>query len=69
MPLLGMSCLNCGAFGMRYTSDRSGNVRRYVCYKCDAKFLATIKGLRSGSAVGEPRHLEPEDFHWVKILE
>ena len=66
--MLAIRCPECDDNWMRYTSDRSGNVRRYVC-KCGVKWLATFKGLKCGSVMSEPKNCDMEDFHWVKILE
>ena len=66
--MLRIKCPECGNNWMRYTTDRSGNVRRYVC-SCGVKWLATLKGLPCGSAISEPKNCGMDNFHWVKIFE
>ncbi len=63
-----IKCRECGGSDFPYKSDRSGNVRRYHCKDCGAVFIATIKGLKSGSAVSEPHNLKDEDLHWAKVV-
>ena len=60
-------CPGCGSpWGLKYTSDRTGNARRYVC-SCGAVFLATLKGLPSGSAMAEPKNVRQCDMTWTRV--
>ena len=57
------------SFTFRYVSDRSGNVRRYKCYKCGARFLAAWKGEPIRSLFKEPRNTSMEQWDWARIVE
>ena len=61
-------CPKCHSLDFNYTSDSSGNVRRYRCRGCDGVWLATVRGMPSGSAIGERQNLSSEDLEWVRVL-
>jgi len=61
-------CPDCDSYRFTYRSDRSGNVRRYGCKECGAVYVATIKDMRSKSAVSEPTNLNSEDLYWEKVV-
>lgn len=61
-------CPACRSFDFGYSSDRSGNVRRYVCKSCGGGWLATLKGMSSGSAMCEPKNMDSKNLEWVRIL-
>ena len=61
-------CLECASWRFRFKSDRTGNVRRYVCGDCGAVYIGTIKGLPCGSVISEPKNLSPDDLDWVRVL-
>lgn len=60
-------CPDCGsAWGMSYTSDRTGNARKYSC-RCGALFVAILRGLPSKSAVTEPKNVRQCDMVWTRM--
>jgi hypothetical protein len=60
-------CPDCGSsWGMRYTSDRTGNARRYAC-SCGAVFLATLKGMPSGSALADLGAVRQNEMTWTRV--
>lgn len=63
-----IQCPGCHNLHFSYTSDSSGNVRRYECKKCGGVWLATVRGMPSGSAMSEPQNLNSKDLEWVRVL-
>jgi hypothetical protein len=62
------TCPDCKRWAsMSYTSDRSGNVRRYKCSHCGAVFLATLKGLPLESCIGDKGQRSSDKFDWVRV--
>jgi DNA-directed RNA polymerase subunit RPC12/RpoP len=65
----GPKCKKCGKGPMSYTSDRTGNVRRYRCPACGSVWLATLKGMMSASVMGEPKGIQDNDVEWVRVIQ
>ena len=63
-----IQCPKCRNLNFNYTSDCSGNVRRYECKRCGGVWLATVKGMPLGSAMSERRNLDSRDLEWVRVL-
>lgn len=63
-----IKCPDCDSIEFNYRSDRSGNVRRYECKSCGSVYLATIKDMRSKSAMSEPKNLSSEGLFWEKVV-
>ena len=62
------TCPDCKRWAsMSYTSDRSGNVRRYKCSNCGSVFVATLKGLPLASCVGDSGRKDRNEFDWVRV--
>jgi DNA-directed RNA polymerase subunit M/transcription elongation factor TFIIS len=62
-----ITCPDCNAI-ITFKSDRTGNVRRYRCKVCDGEWIATVKGLKSKSAMSEPKNLGRDDMYWQRVL-
>jgi len=51
-----------------FTSDVTGNVRRYHCKACGGTWIVTLKGMPSSSVMAEPQNVQKKDMEWVKVL-
>ncbi len=65
---MGMKCPKCGKYPMCYTTDRSGNVRRYRCDYCAGVWIATLKDIPSKTAMFDSKVVSPNVFDWVRVL-
>jgi hypothetical protein len=61
-------CPNCGSWSFFYTSENTGNIRRYRCKDCNDMYLAAWKGPRITSVMGEPQNTRMEQWEWARII-
>jgi len=61
-------CPSCDSWGFVYTSESTGNIRRYRCLKCNDMYLATWKGTRITSVMNEPQNTRMEQWDWARIV-
>ena len=58
-------CPGCESLAFTFTSENTGNVRRYRCSKCEGKWVARWKGKPIRSVLGEPTNTKMEDWDWM----
>ena len=63
-----ITCPECDSWSFVYRSDKSGNVRRYRCKDCGVVYIATIKGMKSGSVISEPKNMKRSELYWEKVI-
>lgn len=61
-------CPECESWSFTYKSDRTGNIRCYVCSRCDAKYVAIWLGNPIKSCVNEPKNTVMEQWNWRKVF-
>lgn len=62
-------CPGCRSWGFTYKSDRTGNLRAYLCRICQEKYLAWWKGEPMSSCLAEPKNTKMEDWEWARVVE
>jgi len=60
-------CPQCSSMDFVYKSDRTGNYRRYRCKRCEVRYSAVIKGLKSKHCMSEPKNLKMQDLTWIEV--